>query len=200
MLDSLIQRLETISRYAVWAGGAMLFFAAFMVTIDVIIRSTVGRSMGGSDEISGYLLAISTSWALAHALLHRVHVRVDAAYLLLGRAVQAVLDVFGLLVLTAFGLAVTWRAIGVFLYSASYWAKSITPMQTPLAIPQFFWVIGLVLFSITLVVLLLRCIVALVRRDEATIGRLAGARTQSEEVEEEIHMTESRIEPGSGRG
>lgn len=200
MLDALIQRLETVSRYAVWAGGAMLFFAAFMVTGDVIVRATTGRSMGGSDEISGYLLAISTSWALAHTLLNRVNVRVDALYLLLGRSVQVALDVLGLLVLTAFGLAVTWRAIGVFVYSASYWAKSITPMQTPLAIPQFFWVLGLLLFSVTLIVMLLRCVVALVQRDEATIGRLAGARTLSEEVEEELHISESRPEPGRGDG
>ena len=92
MLDSLIKRLEAVSRYAVWASGGMLLFAAAMVTVDVTIRAIFGRSMGGSDEISGYLLAISTSWAFAYALLHRVNVRIDAAYLLLGRRLQAAPD------------------------------------------------------------------------------------------------------------
>lgn len=200
MLDSLLRRLETVSRYAVWAGGAMLIFAAFMVTTDVLIRATTGRSMGGSDEISGYLFAVSTSWAFAHALLHRVNVRVDALYLLMGRSVQAVLDVLGVATLAVLVFVVTWRAIWVFEYSASYWAKSITPMQTPLAIPQFFWLLGLLLFSATLIVVLLRCLIAVARWDRAAIERLVGARTLKEEVEEEIHLSESRVDPGRNGG
>lgn len=196
MLDSLTRRLETVSRYAVWAGGAMLFFAAFMVTGDVLVRATVGRSMGGSDEISGYLFAISTSWAFAHALLHRVNVRVDALYLLMGRSVQAILDVLGVVTLAVLVFVVTWRAVWVFEYSASFWSKSITPMQTPLAIPQFFWLLGLLLFSAVLIVVLLRCLIAVARWDRATIERLVGARTLREEVEEEIHLSESRVDPG----
>ncbi len=200
MLDSLLRRLETVSRYAVWAGGAMLIFAAFMVTTDVLIRATTGRSMGGSDEISGYLFAVSTSWAFAHALLHRVNVRVDALYLLMGRSVQAVLDVLGVATLAVLVFVVTWRAIWVFEYSASYWAKSITPMQTPLAIPQFFWLLGLLLFSAALIVVLLRCLIAVARWDRAAIERLVGARTLKEEVEEEIHLSESRVDPGRNGG
>ena len=200
MLDSLLRRLETVSRYAVWAGGAMLFFAAFMVTADVLIRATTGRSMGGSDDISGYLFAISTSWAFAHALLHRVNVRVDALYLLMGRSVQAVLDVLGVATLAVLVFVVTWRAVGVFEYSGSYWAKSITPMQTPLAIPQFFWLLGLLLFSAALIVVLLRCLIAVARWDRATIERLVGARTLKEELEEEIHLSESQVDPGRNGG
>jgi TRAP-type C4-dicarboxylate transport system permease small subunit len=198
MLDSLIKRLEAVSRYAVWASGGMLFFAAAMVTIDVTIRAIFGRSMGGSDEISGYLLAISTSWAFAYALLHRVNVRIDAAYLLLGRGLQAALDILGLLVLAVFVLVVTWRAVDLFLHSASYWAKSITPMQTPLAVPQFFWVAGLVLFALSLVVVLLRCIIAVAGRDLNRVARLAGALSQAEEVEEEIHMRERNVKAERG--
>ena len=200
MLDSLLRRLATVSRYAVWAGGAMLIFAAFMVTTDVLIRATTGRSMGGSDEISGYLFAVSTSWAFAHALLHRVNVRVDALYLLMGRSVQAVLDVLGVATLAVLVFVVTWRAVWVFEYSASYWAKSITPMQTPLAIPQFFWLLGLLLFSAALIVVLLRCLIAVARWDRAAIERLVGARTLKEEVEEEIHLSESRVDPGRNGG
>lgn len=200
MLDSLIRRLESVSRYAVWAGGAMLFFAAFMVTADVLIRATTSRSMGGSDEISGYLFAVSTSWAFAHALLHRVNVRVDALYLLMGRSVQAILDLLGVATLAVLVFVVTWRALGVFQYSASFWAKSITPMQTPLAIPQFFWLLGLLLFSAALIVVLLRCLIAVARWDRAAIESLVGARTLKEEVEEEIHLSESRVDPGRNEG
>jgi TRAP-type mannitol/chloroaromatic compound transport system permease small subunit len=193
MLDSLIKRLEAVSRIAVWIGGAMLFFAAFMVTIDVLIRATTGRSMGGSDEISGYLLAISTSFAFSYALLHRINVRVDALYLTLRRPLQAILDVCGLLILTGFVIIVTWRAIELFTHSATYWAKSITPMQTPLAVPQFFWVAGFVLFTASLIAVLLRCVIALSRRDLETVAKLAGARTQIEEVDEEVHQSELRV-------
>lgn len=193
MLDRLLARLEVVSRYGVWAGGAMLMFAAFMVTFDVLSRKFIGWSMAGSDEITGYLFAISTAWAYAFTLLGRSNVRIDALYERFPMPLRAILDVVALLALILFMSFVTywsWRvfygSLGAPFGENDTWSLSITPLSTPLALPQGLWVLGLVLFEITAAVLLLRLLAALFRGDWAAIQLLAGTRTAIEEVDEEL--------------
>jgi len=177
------------SRYMVWAGGALILVAALVVTLDVLQRKMshfTGLSISGSDEISGYLFAISTTWAFSHALLHRANVRVDALYLLMPRPARAILDVIGTLILSIFVAVVTWHGMQMFIHNLTNWSKSITPLLTPLAIPQFFWIVGLVIFVVNLFLVLLRVVLALLVRDYVTIGTVAGARTQEEEFEDEM--------------
>ena len=177
---------ERIAHVAVWVGGTLMIFSACMVTVDVLLRKFLSVTLGGADEISGYLFAIATVWAFSYAALHRVNVRIDALYALLPRPLRAVLDLFGLVLLTGFVLLLTWRATLLFTDTVENWSRSITPLQTPLAIPQSLWLAGLVLFSFTLLLIMTAtCAVALLRGNLAKVQRLAGVRTVSEEVEEE---------------
>ncbi len=176
----------------------MLIFAACMVTVDVLVRKAFSISMGGADEVTGYIFAISTAWALSYALLGRANVRIDAFYQLLPRRLGAVLDILGLLVLGGFMALVTLAAYTVFYGSlgwpfgeSDFWSVSITPLLTPLALPQGLWFLGLVLFMVTLVLVLLRAVLALARGDLATVSRLAGPRSHQEEIEEELHSAEA---------
>lgn len=203
-LARLSERAETLARYMIWSGGVLMLIAAVIVTLDVLQRKVshlTGLSISGSDEISGYLFAISTAWAFSFALLHRANVRVDALYLLMPRRVRALLDVLGIIVLSIFIAVVTWHATQFFIHNATNWSKSITPLLTPLAIPQFFWIVGLVLFVLNLFLVLLRVALALVMNDLPTIARVAGARTQEEELEDEMRslhletMTSSDSDP-----
>jgi TRAP-type C4-dicarboxylate transport system permease small subunit len=193
---------ERFSRYTVWAGGVLMLIAAVVVTLDVLQRKVshlTGLSISGSDEISGYLFAISTSWAFSFALLHRANVRVDALYLVLPRKLQAVLDVFGMILLSIFVVVVTWHALQMFIHNATNWSKSITPLLTPLAIPQFFWIIGLILFTLNLFLVLLRAGLALSIGDTGTVSAVAGARTQQEELEEELRSLDIKVATGQPR-
>ena len=185
MLDRLLRLDERIARIAVWVGGALMIFSACMVTVDVLLRKFLSVTLGGADEISGYLFAIATVWAFSYAALHRVNVRIDALYTHFPRPLRAVLDLFGLALLMGFVLLLTWRAALLFADTIANWSRSITPLQTPLAIPQSLWLAGLVLFSITLLLILTASVVALSRGDLARVQRLAGVRTVTEEVEEE---------------
>ena len=74
----------------------------------------------------------------------------------------------------------------MFEHNAVNWSKSITPLLTPLAIPQFFWIVGLLLFVLNLFLVLLRAGLALALGDLMTVAVVAGARTQEEEFEEEM--------------
>lgn len=185
MLTTLITNAEKISRYAVWAGGAMIIFAAFMVTVDALIRKLFNVTLGGADEISGYLFAISTAWAMPYALLHRANVRIDAAYILLPPWVRALLDLFGLILMSFFIIMLTWRASALLIDNVSIHALSVTPLHMPLGIPQSFWLAGWVLFSACLILVTLGVVNALFRRDLARVQELAGALSLEEELEEE---------------
>jgi len=189
VLARLSEHAERLARYLIWAGGVLMLIAAVVVTLDVLQRKVshlTGLSISGSDEISGYLFAISTSWAFSFALLHRANVRVDALYLLVPRRFQSLLDVLGTILLSIFVAIVSWHAMNMFIHNATEWSKSITPLLTPLAIPQFFWIVGFVIFLMNLFLVLLRVMLALLMGDHLTIGRAAGARTQQEEFEEEL--------------
>jgi TRAP-type C4-dicarboxylate transport system permease small subunit len=185
-LDPLLRLAYRIARVDVWFGGVLLIAAALLIGVEVVIRKLLSLSIGGADELSGYALAISTSWALAFALIERAHIRIDSLYVRLPVRLCAVLDIIGLALLTAFFALITWYAFGVFRTSYTLDAQSLSPLGTPLMVPQLIWVLGLVMFLATAVLLLIRAIAALVTGDLVTVRRLAGSRTLREEVAAEL--------------
>lgn len=198
MLDLLMRKTEKVSRIAVWIAGGALILSAFMVTIDVTLRKLFSISMGGADEITGYVFAIGTTWAFTFTLLDRANVRIDALYQFLPRHVRAGLDIFSVLVLGFFMFLVTKGAYSVFYGSlgapfgeTDFWSVSITPLLTPLALPQGLWLLGMLLFMFTLALVFVRSLVALLKGDLATVARIAGPKTQQQEVDEELHMAET---------
>ncbi len=177
--------LERISRVAVWVGGAALLLAAIMVTLDVLSRKILGVTMSGSDEITGYVFAASTSWAYSYCLLNRANIRIDAVYGLFPRSVQAALDVIGTLLLLVFMGVLTERAIFTLKNSIEYESVSVTTLTTPLWVPQLFWVSGLVLLMVTLVFISIFSLTALFQGDFRTVTRVVGIKSREEEIEEE---------------
>ncbi|MCZ6552510.1 MAG: TRAP transporter small permease subunit, partial [SAR324 cluster bacterium] len=85
MLDRLLEKTHRLSRVAVWVAGALLIFAAIMVSVDVILRKLFSISMAGADEITGHIFAIGTAWAFTFTLLERANVRIDALHQLFPR-------------------------------------------------------------------------------------------------------------------
>ena len=198
-----IRALTWLARYAVWLGGAGIIASAVLVTVEVVIRKAFQASLGGADEVSGYLFAIGTAWALPFALLRRANVRIDALYALLPRAVRTALDFVAIALLTVFVAVVFYHAWNLFMSSVENGTRSITPMQTPQAIPQGFWVAGLALFLVTAAALTICALISLVRRDIASVNHLIGARTHQEEVADEmsaLHLEKAKGSDADSRG
>ena len=190
-MDRLIALSYRVARAGTWFGCALLIAASFLIGIDVVIRKLFNLSIGGADELSGYALGIASAWAFAYGLLERAHVRIDSLYVTLPRWVRATLDVFGLAIFVAVMALVTWRAFGVFSESVKLDAHSMSPIATPLIYPQALWVAGLIVFVLTGFLLLARILVAFVTGDAATVHRLAGSRSVTEEIELETqHLGE----------
>jgi TRAP-type mannitol/chloroaromatic compound transport system permease small subunit len=188
-LDPLLRLARRIARVGVWFGGVLLIAAALLIGVEVVIRKVFSISIGGADELAGYALAISTSWALAFALLERAHIRIDSLYVHLPVRLCALLDILGLALLSAFFGLITWYGFGVFQTSYTLGAQSLSPLGTPLVVPQLLWVLGLVMFLAIALLLLIRALGALVRGDLATVRRLVGSRTLREEVAAELGET-----------
>jgi len=193
MLDRLLGVAAKASRVAVWIGGSLLLFAAGLTTAEVFMRKVFNWSFGGADEISGYLFAIATSFALAFTLMQRTNVRIDALYLILPRPVKLLLDIVGFLLLGTFLALIAERSYDVWSNSYLNSSVSITPLVTPLALPQGFWFAGMVFVLIVFVLMAIRIAVALAQRDWLKISELIGARSLEEEIAEETAHAEAEI-------
>jgi TRAP-type C4-dicarboxylate transport system permease small subunit len=152
------------------------------------LRSYVRDCMtfSGSDEISGYLFAVGTSWAMSHVLISRGHVRIDALYGMFSPAVRAWLDLVALLMLAIFVGAVVERAGHVAYTNLIELNRSNTNLRIPLAWAQIPWFFGLLLFMVTTVFAILRVLTLLLKGDYAKVNEIAGASTQDEEIEGEL--------------
>ncbi|HEU5284106.1 MAG TPA: TRAP transporter small permease [Burkholderiales bacterium] len=190
--------VAAIARVAIWCGGAMLFAAAGLVTAEVLLRKGLGVAFGssfafsGSDEVSAYLFAVGTSWSMAHVLVNRGHVRIDALYGRLPAGARALLDLLALLVLGLFVAVLLERAWDIAWASHVEALRSNTPLRLPLAWAQLPWFAGIALFFLALVLAVLRSIAALLRGDYAALAEIAGATTCDEEIASEIESLDLR--------
>jgi TRAP-type C4-dicarboxylate transport system permease small subunit len=193
-MDRLIERVRTLTRYGAWFGGILIVMAAFVVAFDVVVRELFVLPVGGTDELSGFALAISSAFAFSYALLERAHVRIDSIYTALPRRVCAFLDLIGLAVFTLFMTLLAWQALGVFLESVRNSTVTLSAFAWPLRFPQFFWIVGLFWFVVVAALLLLRSLLTLFKGDWAAVQRQIGSKTVQEELGEELGQAERRHE------
>lgn len=189
-MDRLLSLARLLSRIGAWFGGGLVVLAAFAIAVDVIMRKTLNTTLGGASELSGYVLAISTAWALSLTLLDRAHVRIDSLYTLLPVRLCALLDILALMSFMVFAGFLTWQGWLMFLKSVDRGSVSLTPLATPLAIPQFLWVAGLAFFMAVMVLLLLRALTFFITGRVEEAHRLLGSRTAMQELQEAMQEHE----------
>lgn len=130
--------------WMVWAAGACLIAISVVIVFEAVVRKAFGMTLGGVNEITGYVFAITTAWAFPHALARKANVRITAfsgwltlgpRLLLEGTALVATAVFFGYLALRGGELA---------LDSLLQDRRSNSSLQTPMVVPQALWVLGLV--------------------------------------------------------
>lgn len=189
--DPLWRLVAGLAQLGIWIGGVLLFAAATIVTAEVLLRKgtgTFGTSFvfSGSDEISGYLFAVGTSFSLAYVLMGKGHVRIDVLYAQFSPKVRAILDVVALLVLAIFASAMLERAIDLATTSYVEQIRSNTNLRIPLAWSQVPWAFGIALFFVAILLALIRSLAALLSGDFAAVRAIAGVATSEEEIEAEL--------------
>ena len=172
--DRLEGALRRANRLVALILGAGVVATVLFVLVDVIGRKTGWGSLGGSDEISGYVMAAVASWGLACALLDRAHVRIDILRQRLGAGGQAVMDVFAMIVTNAVVLLIAYQCWPVLQKTLERGSRANTPLETPLWIPQGIWFAGWAWFALSATVLSLIGIAYLVRGRRAELTRTIG--------------------------
>jgi TRAP-type C4-dicarboxylate transport system permease small subunit len=175
-----------VCSWGAWCGGVLMLIAAVLIGIEVVIRKFFGATLGGASELGGYALAIGSAWAYSFALLERAHIRIDTLYALLPAYLCAILDILGLALFIAFFGMVTWYAFGTLQLTYENNSHAMTPLHTPLVYPQLLWFAGLCWFMVTAIILLLRALARIARRDVGGVRRILGSRSAKEEVDEEM--------------
>lgn len=171
---------------AMRAGGALILLAALMVSVDVILRWLFGLSIAGLDEVSGYLFAIATAASFSATLVRRQNVRIEGLYRLMPFVLRVVLDFFAVGALIAFIGLIVYIASDLVMYSFTNWSHSISPLQTPLFIPQIIWISLLVMAVASGLCVVAVATVALFERDWPALQRLIGPLSLDEEIEGEL--------------
>lgn len=179
----MLKATEFVARAAAMAGGAALLVISLVISVEVVLRKVASVTLGGADEISGYVFAIGTSWALSYTLLHRAHIRIDVAYNLVSTKAKAWLDVLSLLSMGFVGGLIAWYGYGVLQRSIDLGSRSNTPLATAMWIPQLLWFAGLVLFVWTLVLLTVLSLQAILGGDTRKVSRMAGIPSMDEDVQ-----------------
>ncbi len=161
--------------------GILLLACAAFVLVDVLLRQ-VGSSLGGTDEISGYVMAIATSWGMAYTLSELGHVRID---LLRARARprgRALFDLFSLLALTMTITLIAVQSWPVLERSLVNGSRANTPLETPLALVQAPWFAGWIWFAIAAWLTFVAAVTLVLRGDFGTSEAAIGTFGELEQV------------------
>ena len=178
-----------MSRVAAWAGGAAILFIAFIVTADTITRKFFTIGMQNVPEISGYAFIVAVTWSFSYTALQRGHIRIDTLYGFFPRRVAAVANLLSAAALFGVAFVLTYYAWNVFQESWSGGSRSVSTLNAPLWVPQFFWATGLIFFSLVMFFILAYAVVALARGDLATVNRVAGLPTIAEAIQDEMQVS-----------
>lgn len=147
MEDRLLGTLRRINRGVALMTGVVLLACAIFVLADIVLRQ-IGSSFGGTDEISGYVMAIATSWGMAFTLLELGHVRIDILRGRAGKLGRALFDLFAMLALTGTVSLIAYKCWPVVERSLANSSRANTPLETPLALVQIPWFAGWIWFAL----------------------------------------------------
>lgn len=181
MIERLVSTLRRINEALAVITGAVLLATVAFILADITLRQ-FGASFGGTDEISGYVMAGATSWGMSHTLLALAHVRIDLARMKLLPMGRALTDLFAVTILTLTTVVIAMQSWPVLAKTLASGSRANTPLETPLWIPQAIWWSGWLWFAASAALLLLCALAQLARRNMPAVDALIGMRADAEEA------------------
>lgn len=180
MGDHILGALRRANRaVALLLGIALVLTVAFILT-DVALRGFGFGSLGGSDELSGYVMAAVASWGLAFALLERAHVRIDVLRLKLRDTGRAAMDILAMIVTNGVVLLIAFQCWPVLQKTLERGSRANTPLETPLWIPQGIWFAGWLWFALSATIITLVALSYLVAGRRAALDTTIGVGSEVE--------------------
>jgi TRAP-type C4-dicarboxylate transport system permease small subunit len=180
MTDNLAAALRRINSGLALLVGIVVLVTAGFVIVDITLRQ-FGHSFGGSDEISGYVMAAVASWGLSYALTELAHVRIDLVRQKLQTRGRAMLDIFAMSIAAGTVCIIAYQAWPVLEKTLVRGSRANTALETPLWIPQAVWFSGWVWFAISSCLLVLLAVATVLRGDFQNADAMIGARGEAED-------------------
>ena len=188
MPDKFLVTLRNLNRKIAIIVGLVLLASAAFVLLDIILRA-LGSSFGGTDEISGYVMAITTVWGMSFTLLELGHVRIDILRSRVAARGRVLFDLFALIVFAVTISVIAWYCWPVLERSLANLSRANTPLETPLWWVQLPWFLGWVWFALLSWLTLLASLLLFVRGEfsqaEAAIGVFAEQEQDEAQLEKQ---------------
>lgn len=146
-MKRLIKTMDAISAVAGALAAALLVIALLLNSTEILIRSTIDRTLFLTDEYSGYLMCGLTFLALAYTLREKGHIRMTIIHSLVKDRARLHLDTVCYLVGTLFSGFVSYHAASLCWDSLATGSQSVQLSATYLAVPQFFMPLGAVILT-----------------------------------------------------
>ncbi len=173
MAQTMLFALRRLNRLIALLVGVLLMACVGFVLLDIVLRQ-LGSSLGGTDEISGYVMAIATAWGMSFTLIELGHVRIDVLRSRGGSRGRAFLDLVAMLSLAMTVALIAIRGWPVLARSLANSSRANTPLETPLALVQAPWLAGWVWFALVSWLTFLAALALVARKDfaasESAIG------------------------------
>ena len=129
--------------------GLELLLLAFFITYQVVALNLGWPRVDGTDMISGYVLAMAATWALAYSLRSDSHVRIDVLLPYMSPRIRAVADWLALLAVAFFASVTTWKMWDNVISDYGRGVLSTSYPLTPLFIPKAVVAAGFTLLVVT---------------------------------------------------
>lgn len=182
MERKMIESLRVLNRGVALAVGFGLLACAAFVLLDIIMRQ-IGTSLGGTEEIAGYAMALATSWGMSYTLLELGHVRIDLLRSRFQSFGRALFDVFSMVVMSGVIITIAVKAWPVLERSLANGSRANTPLETPLAWVQLPWFAGWVWFAVMSCLTTIAALSLLIKRRHEETEAIVGAFAEQETLQ-----------------
>jgi TRAP-type C4-dicarboxylate transport system permease small subunit len=166
---------------ALMVGAGLLICAAFVLA-DIILRR-FGTSLGGTEEIAGYAMALATAWGMAYTLLELGHVRIDILRSQVDSFKKSLFDIFSMIVTSAVIVTIAIKAWPVLERSIKNGSTANTPLETPLVWVHLPWFAGWVWFAVMSTLVTLCALSLLLKRRHEETEQIIGAFAQQDTLQ-----------------
>lgn len=184
-----------LSRLGLELAGWGYLILVFVIGADVVGRRVLGLSTAATTELGGYLLAIGISWGMAGTLVERAHIRIDVFVQRAPVEIRALFHVAALAVLTLAAAFICYASIRIAVDSWALGATDLSPLRTPLVVPQGIWAAGFVVFGCICLLRSGAALLNLMRGRFREVDLQCASKTYIEEAEETLTALSSVPSP-----
>lgn|SRR5690625_1377126 len=174
-MRSIFELTAKASNILVRIAGLLIFLNVIVIVVEIVTRALFPISFNVSVELSGYILALSTSLVFAYALINKEHIRINVFYNALPKSVQVFFDVIVFVLTAAICTFIAVEAVDMVLSALEYGDMSLN-MRVPLWIPYAIWTLGLIWFALSAFIMLIYGLLSIFMGDLEQASEIIGCK------------------------